>query len=178
MYKENIDWINNIKSKYGEDNIPSELKESIYNREGAIYDFESSVFEVLSESIRSEIEIINYIESLNERKKSNDFDLYCNSQIDKHMRAITDYGNQVYSLYSRDSIINAYQGYIISCQRRIDYNKNRLKSFPDDRVSQTALRSEEERMKSLKFSLSVLQGELSEMIYSRIQKEDVGHKIL
>lgn len=94
-----------------------------------------------------------------------------------HKSNITSYGNQIYSMYTRNDIIGFYEKRKEACQERINYSKNNLETDPENKVSKIALNDSLKELKEIDFALGLLNGTDLDLLHSYINVSEIGKKI-
>ena len=173
-YREKVEYLKKMDQLSTSD--PSVLRRySIISDE--VYDFERSVFDVILNEIINDKRQIEFLNNQIERTPdSEDLRAYCSDKINQHKENITAYGNQIYSMYTRESIISFFEKRKLACQERIEYSKKHLND-KDALVNKISLNNSLQELEEINLAINLLNGRDEFMLNSYLNMEDIGKKI-
>ena len=174
--QETINSVIEAEKRFEGQEMPSEIKNLIYMRKAEIFNYEKAVFEYKMRLIRAEKKEIDYLNKTKDDSSSKEYVAFAQNEITNHQKNITELGKDVFSLYSRDSIISAYEADKKACEERIDFNNNELKKDPNNKVAALSLKSDLGFLKSIDYSLSILNGTALEVMNSYINTNQIGQR--
>ena len=160
-YNEQIEWLKQVESTL--DSSSEETKERFLQVQSEVFLFESSFFEIIMNSILSELHEIEFIIKSKDINTSSDFIIFADNEILRHKKNIIEYGKQVKNLYSKENIIQSYETKKLACNERIEYSNRVLAENPDDNVSLLSKSSDEAQMRDLEYTIAVLKGTAAEL---------------
>ena len=160
-YNEQIEWLKQVESTL--DSSSEETKERFLQVQNEVFLFESSFFEIIMNSILSELHEIEFIIKSKDINTSSDFIIFADNEILRHKKNIIEYGKQVKNLYSKENIIQSYETKKLACNERIEYSNRVLAENPDDNVSLLSKSSDEAQMRDLEYTIAVLKGTAAEL---------------
>ena len=164
-YKEKLNYLKLTEREFTGRQIPEDINRRYSLIKNEVLEFESNVFNILFNSIMNEKTQLEFLNSQKESHPRDElFQKYLDNEILKHQYNIKLYGDQILSLYSRDTIINIFEKRKNACQERIDYCNNNLKTKPDDKALLISLRYDQENLNKLNNVLSILKGFTPEMV--------------
>ena len=140
-----------------------------------VYEFEKNAFNVILNEIindKNQIEFLN-----NQIKQASDnelFKAYCSDKINQHKENITAHGNQIYSMYTREAILDFYTKRLVACQERMEYWQKSQEGNQNNRVAEINLKATEQEMKEINFALNMLNGKDIDLSASYIPVSEVG----
>ena len=105
-YREKVAYLMKVKEMNTSD---PEIKRREQIIEGEVLDFEYNAFVVIENDIKNEKIQIEFLKSQIKTSTDEMFQGFCNSEINRHKENITNYGNQIYSLYFREKIIDKFE---------------------------------------------------------------------
>ncbi len=156
--QETINFIIETEKRYEGMEMPSEIKNLIAMRKSEVFNYENEVFEYKMRLIRAEKKEIEYLNKTKDSSLSRAYGEYAQNEIANHQNNITELGKDVSSLYSREELISAYVGQRKACEQRIEFNTNELKKDPNNQVAALSLKSDLGFLKSIDYSISILNG--------------------
>ena len=160
-YNEQIEWLKQVESTL--DSSSEETKERFLQVQNEVFLLESSFFEIIMNSILSELHEIEFIIKSKDINTSSDFIIFADNEILRHKKNIIEYGKQVKNLYSKENLIQSYETKKLACNERIEYSNRVLAENPDDNVSLLSKSSDEAQMRDLEYTIAVLKGTAAEL---------------
>ena len=173
-YREKVAYLMKVKEMNTSD---PEIKRREQIIEGEVLDFEYNAFVVIENEIKNEKIQIEFLKSQIKTSTDEMFQAFCNSEINRHKENITNYGNQIYSLYFREKIIDKFEQRKDVCKSRIDYAQKELENNLEDKVAKIALENSEHEMQDITFSLDLINGRDIDLMNSYLNVSDIGKKI-
>lgn len=141
-----------------------------------VYEFENNVFNVILKEIQNEKHQIEFLNNQKEQASNDElFKAYCDDKINQHKENITAYGNQIYSMYTRETILDFYTKRQSACQERVEYWQKDSSSDPT--VSKISLNHSLRELEEINFALNLLNGRDNDLLQSYLRVEDIGKKI-
>lgn len=177
-YKERVNWLIQTKKQSEGMTLSAELQSQIDMVEREVYEFEQKAFEVIMGNIENELGEIEKLKKIAETSNNEDFQQFVTSEINRHMENITAYGNQIYSLYSREILISVFEDRRKACLGNIEYNKKKLEENPEDKMSMVMIGSEEKMLAKTEMAISFLTGTAKEMVDSVLPQSEIGRKLI
>ena len=172
--QETINFIIETEKRYEGLEMPSEIKNLISMRKSEVFNFENEVFEYKMRLIRAEKKEIDYLNKTKDDSSSKAYVEYAQNEIANHQNKITELGKDVFSMYSREALIDVYVAQRVACEQRIEFNNNELKKDPNDQVAALSLKSDLGFLKSIDYSISILNGTAPELMNSYINTDQIG----
>ena len=155
-YKEKVEWLKQVEPTL--DSTSEEIKQQFAQLQSEVFTFESKMFEVIMNSLESELQQIDFITKSMETNIDSNYQEYADNEIARHRQIISEYGNQVDNLYTKDTIISVYESSKLACNERIEYSNRVLAENPEDSVSLASKDTDELLMNGIEHSLAVLKG--------------------
>lgn len=174
--QETINLVIEAEKRFEGQEMPSEIKNLIDMRKAEIFNYEKAVFEYKMRLIRAEKKEIDYLNKTKDDSSSKEYVAFAQNEITNHQKNITELGKDVFSLYSRDSIISTYEAERKACEERITFNKEAIEKNKDDQVALLSLKSDLGFLKSIDYSLSILNGTALEVTNSYINTNQIGQR--
>lgn len=141
-----------------------------------VYEFENNVFNVILKEIQSEKQQIEFLQNQIEASSNDElFKAYCDDKINQHKKNITAYGNQIYSMYTRKTILGFYTKRQSACQARVEYCQKDLESNPA--VTKIALNDSLRELEEINLAINLLNGNDVDLLHSYINISEIGKKI-
>ena len=177
-YQEKVDYLIQTEKQFEGKEMYDGIKRIYQIIKGEVYDFELNVFNILYNSIMNEKSQIDFLNEQKENHKNDElFNEYLDKEIERHKNNIKMFGEQVYSLYSREMIIGNFEKRKDACQKRIDYCNMQLNMNSQDPASTVAVRYETNYMNQINNALSILNGTMIEMVDSYLNVSEIGHRL-
>lgn len=177
-YQEKVDYLIKLEKQFEGREMYGEIKRRYDITKGEVYDFEQEVFNILFNYIMNEKNQIDFLNNQKEQHKSAEmFKVYLDNEITKHQENIKLYGEQVYSLYSRETIIGVFEKRIEACKKRIDYWNYQMEINANEELAGMNLRRENNYLKELNNALTILNGTMLEMLNSYLSVLEIGHRL-
>lgn len=143
-----------------------------------LYEFECNVFNVILKEIQNEKQQIEFLNNQIEQASNDElFKTYCNDKINQHKEKITAYGNQIYSMYTREQIIEFYNTRQIACKEKIEYWKKDMISRGDNKVAEVNLNGLLIELEEINIAINLLNGNDINMLQSYLNTSDIGKKM-
>ena len=141
-----------------------------------VYEFENNVFNVILKEIYNEKQQIEFLNGQIEQASNDElFKAYCNDKINQHKENITTYGNQIYSMYTRETILDFYTKRQLSCQEKVEYWQKDSRS--DSTVSKASLNYSLRELEEVNFAINILNGNDVDLLNSYLNTSEIGKKI-
>ncbi len=177
-YQEKVDYLIQIEKQFEGKEMYDGIKRIYQIIKGEVYDFELNVFNILYNSIMNEKSQIEFLNEQKENHKNDElFNEYLDKEIERHKNNIKMFEEQVYSLYSRESLIKFYNKIYTSSINDLNNQKNELEKDPNNQLAKSIISHVTLRINHFNNILSVLNGTISEMLGSYIQTSEIGHRL-
>ena len=176
-YEDKINYLINTEKTFEGKEIPNDINRRYSIIKEEVKEFELNVFNILYNSIMNEKTQIEFLKKQKDSSNDELFHEYLDKEINKHKENIKLYGEQVYSLYSRETFIKIFEKRKEACQRRINYNSYQMEINANEEQAGINLRYENNYMKELNNALNILNGTMLEMINSYINISEIGHRL-
>ena len=134
-YSEKVKWLISVKKQYEGQEPSADIARQIEIAEHEVFELEQQVFEAIFRGLESELGVIEELENMAKNSNNEEFQQYIKAEVNRHMQIVTAYGNQIYSLYNRETLIANYEERKRVCQMNIDYNKKKLEENAEDKAS-------------------------------------------
>ena len=172
-YSEKVEYLKKIEQLSTND---PEIQRRYNMIKQEVYEFENKVFNVILKEIQNEKKQIEFLNSQIEQASNDElFKAYCNDKINQHKENITTYGNQIYSMYTRETILGFYAKRQLACQEKVEYWQKDSRSNPT--VSKISLNHSLRELEEINFAINMLNGNDVDLLNSYLNTSEIGKKI-